>query len=1020
MGGTQDSLQPPIPANTSNILADRPVLHATLEDYGPVVENLKKPFVFPSQASERPRSQKRPPPDWLLYGPRRRSTKVELPARREGPNYGFDLGTYNPRTPSSSFAGRSFTGHPRDKAMFRPGRIPHMFSPDLSPTEIRRWERERRKSIFDYGSGNTNIDLRAMFAESRVDRLRQEYAENPILTPPEKKLRIDPDLEVARLRRPIIGGSGQRNPWDGYILEHKRSLTRDPFRKRRDADGEGSEPKRSRFNGDGTDADSPRTPVRGPIPGAWPEEDPGVEPSALQRKIVLATGSIYVQIRRITGLVRRAHRAVKQGIRASTRFAVTVGERIRETRQIQDVEGPPDIIMATDDDALAANDQLQTDMDAGVPSDYLDMTDSADNSSAQLQSELLDHTSRLSTRTATAAQTTATSANIMVLDHITQDEAMSDTSVSVPEVHPASTPQIQPATSTAEVSTTSVTEEHSDVPSTTEAQPTSAAEVQEGPTSSMVPALEMDDEFEMEAFQQMIMQDAGRDDSSFPSLSDSITWLTRFEQPAAEGDPGANLDVEVNKPETAQEHAEEAQESSSVVAQESATDTVQTTVETTTQIEEQTVEEIPGPVTPPPPPAEDEERIKTPEEEEAAWLAYRARRLPFELADSLDELEDAEYAQKMHIWRKHNGQKRSKKAEELLREERRIDETADQLAATALQTPAPPKRVTWIDDDIDFRSPSAVQWFARESPPAHVGLRLRGEPAFRRGYEQFNASVQRRQEEWERRKQKELIQERRQSLNRVGIPDGESPVRPLTAEWEQRLDSAMSGPANRVLASTGDADLTKQKLNTCYSPLAWLNDEVINAHLTYTVEHLRRKANNLARNVTPKYHAFNSFFYSSLRRNGYAGVQRWARRGKIGGKDLLNVETVFIPVHEGAHWTLLVVSPKMRTIEYFDSLGGIPDSFVHNIKIWLKQELGDLYKESEWVFLDTPSPQQDNGSDCGVFLLTTAKAIALGLKPTIYGPEQIPLIRKKIVAEILNGGLTGDFDPVGSYRFVQL
>ena len=74
----------------------------------------------------------------------------------------------------------------------------------------------------------------------------------------------------------------------------------------------------------------------------------------------------------------------------------------------------------------------------------------------------------------------------------------------------------------------------------------------------------------------------------------------------------------------------------------------------------------------------------------------------------------------------------------------------------------------------------------------------------------------------------------------------------------------------------------------------------------------------------------------------------------------------------------------------------------------------DVPLREEWTVLDTPSPQQDNGSDCGVFLLSTAKAIGLGLEPSVYGPRDIPTLRKKIVAELLNGGLEGEFDPVGN------
>ncbi|KAH8696604.1 hypothetical protein BGW36DRAFT_297396 [Talaromyces proteolyticus] len=224
----------------------------------------------------------------------------------------------------------------------------------------------------------------------------------------------------------------------------------------------------------------------------------------------------------------------------------------------------------------------------------------------------------------------------------------------------------------------------------------------------------------------------------------------------------------------------------------------------------------------------------------------------------------------------------------------------------------------------------------------------------------------------------------------------------------------MSAPANRVLASTSEgAELTPQKLRTCYQDLAWLNDEVINGHLALTVDYLRAKASNQGRGAVPKYYNFNSFFYTKLREGGYQAVSRWARRAKIHGEALLSVQTLFIPVHQSSHWTLLVVSPANRTIEYFDSLGSRASIFANNVKDWLRGELGELYDEDEWTVLRTQSPQQNNGSDCGVFLLTTAKAVALGLEPTVYGPRDVPLLRRKIVAELLCGGFEGDLNPVG-------
>jgi Ulp1 family protease len=224
----------------------------------------------------------------------------------------------------------------------------------------------------------------------------------------------------------------------------------------------------------------------------------------------------------------------------------------------------------------------------------------------------------------------------------------------------------------------------------------------------------------------------------------------------------------------------------------------------------------------------------------------------------------------------------------------------------------------------------------------------------------------------------------------------------------------MSAPPNRQLATTLNGDpLTRRDLASCHTPMAWLNDEVINAYLAIVVDYLRHASGNAGRLDLPKFHAFNSFFYSNLRDKGYDSVRRWAGRAKIGGEALLEVDTVFIPVHQNAHWTLLVVRPASRTIEYFDSLGSRSQAFATNVKRWLRGELRDLYKDEEWSVLPTASSQQDNGSDCGVFLLTTAKAVAVGLEPSVYGPSDITTLRKKIVAELMNGGLEGDFDPAG-------
>ncbi|RDH25627.1 hypothetical protein M747DRAFT_365902 [Aspergillus niger ATCC 13496] len=256
-------------------------------------------------------------------------------------------------------------------------------------------------------------------------------------------------------------------------------------------------------------------------------------------------------------------------------------------------------------------------------------------------------------------------------------------------------------------------------------------------------------------------------------------------------------------------------------------------------------------------------------------------------------------------------------------------------------------------------------------------------------------------------------EERQKALPSRIKPDGPA-VRPLSPEWEARIKELQDGRVSggKTVATTLSGDpLTKRSLATCYTRGEWLNDEVINGYLALIVDYLRRKNHNAGRNDKPRFHAFNSFFFSNLRDKGYESVARWAKRAKIGGSLLLDVDTVYIPVHNSQHWTLVVVRPGERSIEHFDSLGARSRRHIAVVQTWLRGELGPKYVEEEWRVLPSLSPQQDNGSDCGVFLLTTAKAVAIGLEPLSYGAQDTPLLRRKIVAELMAGGLEGEFDP---------
>ena len=235
-------------------------------------------------------------------------------------------------------------------------------------------------------------------------------------------------------------------------------------------------------------------------------------------------------------------------------------------------------------------------------------------------------------------------------------------------------------------------------------------------------------------------------------------------------------------------------------------------------------------------------------------------------------------------------------------------------------------------------------------------------------------------------------------------------IAPLTAEQEERLDRAMAKGAK--VSALNNIELSSRDWKTVLPTDAWLNDNIINAYLDYVVQMAHDRV-GLKRNEAPKMHAFNNNFYNNLSKNGYTGVARWARRAKIAGKTLLSLEYIFVPVNAtNNHWTLAVISPARRTIEYFDSLhiAGRQSSVVSHLKQWLKGELGDAYVADEWNLRTEPGPHQGNYSDCGVHTVTTAKLIALGIDPMAAPSALMPLQRRRIVAELLNSGFHGEFE----------
>jgi Ulp1 family protease len=241
-------------------------------------------------------------------------------------------------------------------------------------------------------------------------------------------------------------------------------------------------------------------------------------------------------------------------------------------------------------------------------------------------------------------------------------------------------------------------------------------------------------------------------------------------------------------------------------------------------------------------------------------------------------------------------------------------------------------------------------------------------------------------------------------------------IKPLSPEWEAKVDALMrKGPGVAVGRTSTGVELTQSSFRTLLpnsGDLGWLNDEIINAYMQAVVDYGNGDGGT-RRTGPPRYHAFNSFFYKKLSEGGPGPLARWSKRAKIEGDKLLQVELIFIPVHLGNHWTLLVVSGTKKSIEYFDSLNGSPARLLKNAKLWLQSELKEKWVEDEWKVPSTLGPCQRNGYDCGVFTVTTAKMLMLGINPLAYSQRDIQIQRRRMAAELHYGGFKDEFSPPG-------
>ncbi|KAI3469382.1 hypothetical protein Pfo_026045 [Paulownia fortunei] len=228
---------------------------------------------------------------------------------------------------------------------------------------------------------------------------------------------------------------------------------------------------------------------------------------------------------------------------------------------------------------------------------------------------------------------------------------------------------------------------------------------------------------------------------------------------------------------------------------------------------------------------------------------------------------------------------------------------------------------------------------------------------------------------------------------------------PLTEEEESEISHALSNFNRRKVLVThenSNIDITGEKLQ-CLRPGAWLNDEVINLYLELLKEREKREPQKFL-----KCHFFNTFFYKKLisGRSGYnfQSVRRWTTQRKL-GYSLLECDKIFVPIHKEVHWCLAIINTKDEKFQYLDSLKGVDTQVLNVLARYfvdeVKDKCGKDISVSSWEQeLVLELPEQENGFDCGMFMIKYADFYSrdIGL---CFSQEHMPYFRRRTAKEIL-------------------
>jgi len=204
---------------------------------------------------------------------------------------------------------------------------------------------------------------------------------------------------------------------------------------------------------------------------------------------------------------------------------------------------------------------------------------------------------------------------------------------------------------------------------------------------------------------------------------------------------------------------------------------------------------------------------------------------------------------------------------------------------------------------------------------------------------------------------------------------------PANQAQEQKVHNVLQSHPKSIQVERFDAAITGSSFNRL-QPNEYLDDEVIN----FYIESIKDRSCYLWRAQDETWepcYAFNSFLAERLnnpKTRKYDQLSRWAAKIPGGAK---RISLFILPVNkENTHWFLVLVHVPTRVISIVDSIASkIQNPFYQKTIKYIKeyfQIVLNLPLDTPWTEKVTPSRQQPNAVDCGVYTVVNAVRASFG------------------------------------------